>query len=164
MTKSRNIYDRHGAHNTPAYGVWSSMRARCNNPNNPAYDDYGARGITVCDTWSKFSAFLADMGHPPPGMTLERRGNDLGYSKENCVWASRTEQGRNKRNNVLITIDGETHALSVWAERLGLKYGTIHRRLIMGWSPEDAVKTPLITKRKGIPRGVKLHKIAEAVA
>ena len=90
-------------------------------------------------------------------MTLERVDNDKGYSKGNCVWADRTTQGRNKRNNVLLTIDGETHPLSVWAERSGIAYQTVHMRLRKGWTPEAAIKTPLVTVRKGIPRGTKLH-------
>lgn len=158
MTKSRGIHDMHGGHGTRAYGVWCSMRSRCNNPNSHAYADYGARGITVAANWSRFSGFIADMGHPAPGMTLERTDNDKGYSKENCIWATRAVQSLNKRSNVLLTIDGETLPLSVWAERVGLKYATVHQRLVKGWTPEDAVKTPLVTARKGIPRGEKIHK------
>jgi hypothetical protein len=158
MTKSRGIHDMHGCRNTRAYAIWSGMRSRCNNPNSPAYSNYGARGISVAPEWERFSTFIADMGHPADGMTLERVDNDKGYSKLNCVWATRTEQGRNKRNNVLITIGRETLPLSVWAERYGIAYKTAHMRLRKGWSPEDAVKTPLITQRAGIKRNVPLHK------
>jgi hypothetical protein len=157
MTKSKGIYERHGKRHTSAYGVWCSMLDRCTNPNNPAYKNYGQRGIGLSDRWGWFSSFYADMGDPPPGMTLERLDNNKGYSKENCIWADRKAQGRNKRNNVMITLDGETHPLSVWAERTGLKYATVHQRIRKGWTPEAAIKTPLITVRKGIPRGQKLH-------
>jgi len=129
------------------------MKARCGNPNADAYHDYGARGITVCDAWMDFGAFHADMGEPPPGSTLERRDNALGYSPENCVWASRTEQGRNKRNNRLLTIGGETLPMSAWAERYGVKIGTIHRRLKTGWSPMAAVLTPPLVMKTGGKRG-----------
>lgn len=158
MVQSRGIHDMHGGRHTRAYGVWCSMRSRCNNSNNPAYEDYGGRGIKVCDRWSRFSAFIADVGHPERGMTIERKDNDKGYSKDNCIWADRTTQGRNKRNNVLLTIDGETHPLSVWAERCGIKYKTVHMRIRKGWSPEDAVKTPLVKERSGIARGKRIHK------
>lgn len=157
MTKSRGIYERHGKHGAPAYGVWNSMKSRCENPNVKTYPDYGGRGITICERWKKFSNFLADMGEPAPGMTLERIDNNKGYYKENCDWATRTKQGRNKRNNVLLTINGETLPLSAWAERSGIKYATIHQRITKGWTPEAAVKTPLVTIRKGIPRGAKIH-------
>jgi hypothetical protein len=157
MTKSRGIYEMHGGRHTRAYEIWCGIRARCQNPNAPAYPNYGGRGITVCERWQRFSNFFADMGEPPKGMTLERIDNDGSYCPKNCVWADRRTQGRNKRNNRLLTIDGETHPISVWAERAGLRYATVHQRIVKGWSPEDAVKLPLITRRKGIPRGAKIH-------
>lgn len=151
----------HGCRHTRAYNIWCGMRSRCNNPNSPAYANYGGRGITVDPRWDKFSNFIEDMEHPVNGMTLERLDNDKGYSKANCIWATRTEQGRNKRNNILVTIEGETLPLSAWAERSGIKYATVHRRIVMGWSPEDAVRTPLVTNRKGVPRGAKIYKFRE---
>lgn len=152
---------KHGKAGTPVYNLWMSMRARCLNPNSAAYANYGGRGITLCDAWRRFENFYADMGDPPNGATLERIDNGHGYSPDNCRWADRVTQGRNKRNNVLLTIDGETHPLAVWAERAGLKYGTVHQRLRKGWSPEDAVKTPLVTKRKGVPRGKRIYQFQD---
>jgi hypothetical protein len=148
---------KHGKAKSRIWGVWRAMKSRCQNPNDAAYSNYGGRGIAVCDQWNDFANFLADMGEPAKGQTLERDNNELGYSLSNCRWADRFEQGRNKRNNVLLTIDGETHALSVWAERSGLKYSTVHWRVMQGWPPEAAVRTPLVTVRKGIPRGEKIH-------
>lgn len=157
MTKSRGIHDMHGGRHTRAYGVWCSMRARCNNPNNPAFGNYGGRGISVCESWGKFSNFIADMGEPEVGMTLEREDNDKGYSKDNCVWADRRTQSLNKRNNVLLTVDGETQPASVFAERTGIPYKTLHMRLRKGWSHENAVKTPIVRDRVGIKRGSVIH-------
>jgi hypothetical protein len=119
------------------------MKARCFNPNRPAFKDYGERGISVCERWLKFSNFYADMGEPEEGMTLERVKNEEGYSPENCKWATAAEQGLNKRNNVLVTIDGETLVLSQWCERLGLKYATVLRRIHKGWRPVDALIVPI---------------------
>ncbi len=162
MTKSRGLHEMHGRHHLKEYTVWASMRARCYNPHNQAWANYGGRGIAVCDAWALFSGFFADMGPRPEGGMLERIDNDMDYSPDNCRWATRRDQNLNKRNNVLISLDGETHPLSVWAERFGLKYGTVHQRITKyGWTPEQALKTPLITRRKGIPRGTKLVDCAE---
>jgi hypothetical protein len=73
------------------------MLARCNNPNATNWPRYGGRGVTVCDRWRKFENFLADMDVPPPGLTLDRKDNNLGYFKENCWWATVSEQNRNHR-------------------------------------------------------------------
>src|SRR5690349_12220947 len=84
---------------TPEYRTWNGMMHRCYSPKNPGWKNYGGRGIEVCDRWrfgadglSGFECFLLDMGCRPPGLTIERRNNDLGYSKENCVWADHTAQ------------------------------------------------------------------------
>ena len=148
----------HGKSGSRLYTVWNAMKARCSNPNNHAYERYGGRGIGYCARWEQFANFYEDMGDAPKGHTLERLENNKGYSTENCIWADRSQQGRNKRNNVMLTIDGETLPLVAWAERYGIAYGTVHRRLWHHkWSPEDAVKLPLVVRRKGIKRGLPLH-------
>lgn len=157
MTKSRGMREHHGLRSLPEYAVWTSMRSRCNNYRDPAWQNYGGRGIAVCPRWGKFSSFYADMGSRPEGWTLERIDNDLGYSPDNCKWAPRIEQSRNRRSVLAVTLDGETHPLSVWVERLGLKYATVHQRLTKyGWSVEQALRTPKVTHRSGIPRGQKI--------
>lgn len=71
----------HGLHKSKVYEVWRNMKARCGNPNNQRYKNYGSRGIAVCQRWLKFELFFEDMGHPPPGMTIERKNNDAGIVK-----------------------------------------------------------------------------------
>lgn len=86
----------------PLYGMYLQMKNRCYNPKTGAYKYYGARGITVCDEWlglTGFSNFVKDMGIRPENTSLDRRRNDLGYSKENCWWANAYEQARNTRSN-----------------------------------------------------------------
>lgn len=91
----------HGMTNTPEYGAWKNAISRCYNPNNKKYHDYGGRGIDVCDEWHQiaeigFIKFFEGMG-PSNGLTLERVDVNLGYSKENCIWDNRYNQGYNQR-------------------------------------------------------------------
>lgn len=137
------------------------MRSRCRNPNCPAFKNYGGRGITVCERWSDFRNFYADMGEAPPGMWIERVDNNAGYSPENCVWATRSEQMRNRRITHMLTMGGETKALSAWAEQYGLRIGTLHLRLKNGWPVEAAITTPLVKDRAGKPRGSIFHDSSE---
>lgn len=147
----------HGKSKTKIYGIWSSMLSRCRNPNNPAYSNYGARGISVCDEWNDFSTFYRDMGDRPHGMTLDRKDNNQGYCKENCRWAPRQVQARNRRGRRVVTACGTTKSLAEWSDETKISISTLSARLAEGWTPEAAVTTPLITKRAGIPRGEKLR-------
>src|SRR4029077_17253338 len=96
---------RHG-HNrcrrrSSTYSAWSAMWTRCRNRNQRCADRYVKRGIAVCERWKSFEAFLEDMGERPSGRSLERKNNNLGYSKENCKWGTADEQNRNKGNTKL---------------------------------------------------------------
>jgi hypothetical protein len=82
---------------SPTYRSWLAMKARCLNPKNKRFADYGGRGIAVCKRWLVFENFLADMGERPAGMTLDRIDNDIGYEKTNCRWADSQTQSTNKR-------------------------------------------------------------------
>lgn len=93
------IHTTHGMWKTPEYESWRGMIQRCSNTKNVNYDYYGGRGITVCARWLKFENFFEDMGKRPECLTIERMNNELGYFKENCKWASRTEQCVNQRIN-----------------------------------------------------------------
>jgi hypothetical protein len=125
---------------TRAYNTWHGMIQRCSNPRRREYARYGGRGITVCPEWrASFEVFLADMGEPPPGCSLERADNNGSYCKENCVWAPGKVQNRNRRSNRQLALNGRTQPLAAWAEELGIPYFTIHARLRRGWSVERAL-------------------------
>lgn len=79
---------------------YQDMKSRCYNVNHRAYKNYGARGIFVCERWkASYQNFLDDMGYKPDGLSLDRINNDLAYSKENCRWATATQQMRNTRRS-----------------------------------------------------------------
>ena len=83
---------------SPEHNSWRSMVKRCTYPKATGFKNWGGRGITVCERWlHSFEAFYADMGPRPEGTTLDRRDNDLGYSPDNCRWATRSEQNANQR-------------------------------------------------------------------
>jgi hypothetical protein len=89
---------KHGKCGTREYTSWEMMNARCNNPKATGYENYGGRGITVCERWRRFENFLADMGPRPAGTTLDRwPNNDGNYEPGNCRWATRAQQLGNRR-------------------------------------------------------------------
>jgi hypothetical protein len=140
----------HGGSKTPEYAVWRSMVDRCKLPTHQAYANYGGRGITVCERWSKYENFLADMGQQPfKGASIDRINNNEGYSPTNCRWANVLEQNRNRRTNRLITVGNETLPVSVWSARSGIRHNTITYRLDNGWAAQDAVTViPNLANRK----------------
>lgn len=123
----------HSMSKTLVYKAWLGMHRRCSDPSRPDYKNYGGRGITVCKRWRAFELFLADMGERPPGRSLERKKNSLGYSKSNCVWATRAEQNRNRRDSVKVRFQGETLNLVDWAQRLGFSPQTLYARYSRGF-------------------------------
>lgn len=126
------------------FQVWSEMRRRCNMPSHKQYLDYGGRGIRVCDRWLSFDNFVADMGPRSTGGMLERVNNDLGYSPENCKWATRVEQNSNRRNCIYVFLDGEQVTLKEACRRKGLKYRPVVKRIqYRGWSIDRALSTPI---------------------
>lgn len=129
------------------YNAWSSMKRRCYDPKVANYKHYGGRGITYNPAWEKFEVFLADMGEAPEGAQLDRIDNAGPYCKENCRWATPTQNSNNKRNNVRLTFQGETLTQSEWARRTGLSKEVIHSRLKRGWSIEEALTTPATVGR-----------------
>lgn len=123
----------------PLYHVWQGMRQRCTNPNNRQFADYGGRGITFDPRWDCFQTFLDDMGPRPDGYTLDRIDNDKGYSPENCRWADRKTQQRNRRIAVYVTIDGTQYRAIELADIAGVKTDTILSRVERGLSYSEVI-------------------------
>ena len=126
----------HGMTNTRLYRIWQNMFDRCKNKNNPGYKNYGGRGIIVCERWEKFHNFYFDMGDPPKGLTLERINNDGNYEPSNCKWATRKEQTNNARSNIVIEYNNQKLNLSQWAEKTGINYTTLYKRIKSNWPIE----------------------------
>jgi|ERR1700690_671018 len=129
---------------------WSGMKSRCNNPKDTCYANYGGRGIKVCDRWNEsFRNFFEDMGEAPSKIhTIERIEVNLGYSKDNCRWATMEEQANNKRNNRMLTFNGVTKSMAMWAKDLDMSYFLLRKRLYDGWTMEQAVNSPSGTRIK----------------
>ncbi len=144
----------HGLSKTPGYKHWHNMIGRCRNPDATAYADYGGRGISVCERWHDYPNFLADMGPRPPGMTLERRDNDGPYAPWNCRWATRAEQVRNRRNNIMVTINGYSMCVADAQKVLGLGHTTI----------DTTVRKRGLTHQQAVDHFVAKHQRAQLAA
>lgn len=137
---------RHGMNNTPLYSSWECMKARCNNPHNIGYSNYGGRGIQVCDEWNDFVQFMewANVNGYKEGLTLDRIDVNGNYEPDNCRWATKQEQANNRRTCIMITYFGETHSLKDWCRILNLPYSIIRTRMNkLNWDFWTAISTPL---------------------
>jgi len=142
-----------GKHPSAEYEAWGNMIGRCSGNRRRDSANYKDRGITVCQRWlDSFENFLADMGpRPSKGYTIERKNNEGNYTTENCEWATRTTQNRNKRSNHWLTFNGRTMLLIDWARELRMSRVTLIRRLERGWSVEKTLTTPPIKGQQSRP-------------
>lgn len=134
---------KHNGFGTRLYSVWNSMRQRCNNPKHHAYQNYGGRGISICNAWNDFAVFrdwALSTGYAEDAargkFTLDRIDVDGNYTPENCRWADMRTQTNNRRETVHVTYMSETHPLTEWANITGIKYHTLWSRYKRGLSPE----------------------------
>lgn len=137
----------HGCNGDEFYPTWWAMMRRCYNKNAHNYVRYGGRGIEVCKEWHDPAVFISwarsTIGHKTNGMTLDRIDNNQGYSPDNCRWASSVAQARNRRNNSLETINGETKTITEWCEQYGISSETVRSRQRKGMSLIEALTTPI---------------------
>lgn len=134
---------QHGMNKTPLHRVWCAMKERCSNPHNKRFANYGGRGISVCTEWANsFETFYnwAKANGYKQGLTIDRIDVNEGYNPENCRWVTTAQQNRNYSRNHNITLNGETHCITDWAEITGIKGATILHRLKAGKSVEEALR------------------------
>lgn len=156
-----NIRKTHGLSNTRIQRIHSGILSRCRSKTHKQYEDYGGRGIIVCDQWqgaTGLQTFLADMGYPPSSKhSIDRIDNDGPYSPENCRWATDKVQTRNTRQNHFIEYNGERLCITEWAEKYGLHPSCLRSRILhLGWDFERAISTP----SAGRPIGTKENRSA----
>ncbi len=131
-------YTTHGLKKHSLYAIWLGIKTRCKNKNSPAYESYGGRGIIICKEWeSNFGKFYEDMSPTyEKGLTIERKDVNGNYDKENCIWATRLQQARNRRSNLFIdTLEGNM-TLSEAARKAGVS-STAMKYRIKNWPKEQ---------------------------
>lgn len=135
--------DSHGLTNTKLYGVWRTMKSRCLNPNNKKYNDYGGRGIKVCEEWSlhfrSFYDWAMSNGYEE-GLSIDRIDNDCDYCPENCRWTDWVTQANNRRVTPIIVVDGVRRTAREWSVIAKVNYRTILRRYHKGLTGSELIK------------------------
>lgn len=120
---------KHGKCRSVEYKTWVSMKQRCESIGGAGYENYGARGIRVCDRWQDFTLFLEDMGERPKGHSIERRDVHKGYQPDNCFWMKNEKQATNTRRSIIWTVEGNEYASAQIASKAtGLSTAVIQRR------------------------------------
>lgn len=140
---------RHNQSESSEYASWEAMKARCLNPKNKFYNNYGGRGITVCDKWLDFKNFINDMGKKPSKeYTIDRIDVNGNYEPHNYRWSDKHTQCRNRRTNVKFEINGETKILMDIARENNLHQQTIKDRISKGMTIEEAISKSYKYTRK----------------
>lgn len=125
------------------YIIWRGMKRRCLSPKEPAFQDYGARGIGLDSVWAEnyleFKSWALKNGYKKD-LTIDRKNNNGSYTPENCTWSDRKHQARNRRSSRLLTAFGKTQTIAEWSEQTGLSQPRIVSRLNkLNWDAEKAV-------------------------
>lgn len=137
------IAQKHGKSNTRLYNIWTHMKARCYNKNDQHYENYGSRGIVVCDEWKhnfmNFYNWAMNNGYRE-NLSIDRIDVDGNYEPDNCRWVDVKIQNCNKRTSIYLTYDGKTQTIGTWANELNINKTTIYYRYHkLGWSDKECL-------------------------
>lgn len=166
-TKSCGCYrkekvTKHGGRYSRIYSIYRGMITRTTNANSQEFEDYGGRGITICDEWlgeqgfETFQYWALNNGYAD-NLTIDRIDNDKGYSPDNCRWSDRKTQNNNKSNTIYLTYNNETKSLAEWAEEIGIDRVTLYDRIyIYGWSVDKALSTQVRGNKANVSISKKL--------
>lgn len=136
---------KHGLCKSRLYRTWTHMIGRCYNATDAAYDNYGGRGIVMCNEWKNsfcsFYDWALENGYND-SLTIDRIDVDGNYCPENCRWVDQKTQQNNRRDNVFVEYNGKRITVAQLAEITGAKPASLRRRLKTGWSVEKIVNTP----------------------
>lgn len=140
---------KHGMSQERIYNIWNGMMGRCYNQKAKFYNDYGGRGIYVCDEWYDVNNFVewALVNGYNKKLTIDRIDVNGNYEPDNCRWITNKEQQNNKRNNVFIEYQGETKTLQQWSEILEINHTVIRNRLKRGWSLDRLFEKPKFIRK-----------------
>lgn len=143
---------RHGMSHTRLYYVWGNIKRRCYDNTNPAYKNYGGRGIKMCDSWKcsfeSFAEWALNNGYSD-SLTIERINVNGDYCPENCTWIPNNEQQNNRTTCLLYKYNGETKNLAEWCSYFNLPYMTVYTRLFRWkWGFERAISEPIHVEKR----------------
>ena len=122
----------HGMRHTRLYSIWTNMKTRCYNPKVSGFENYGGRGIAICNDWKddfvNFYDWAMATGYND-NLTIERVDVNGNYEPKNCMWIEACEQSKNRRSNIYIELNGKVNTLKGWCNELGLPYKIVHQRM-----------------------------------
>lgn len=142
----------HKLSKSPLYFTWKRMLKRCYDENSQDYNNYGARGINVCEEWKNnpinFVNWCNNNGYKK-GLSIDRINNDGNYEPSNCRWVNMKEQARNRRSSRLLPFNGKMISMAEYCEINKISYAAISKRLNeLGWDEQRALSTEVRQRQK----------------
>lgn len=133
---------KHKHSRSKLYDIYYKMRHRCYNKHDKNYNNYGGRGIKICDEWlsdfMNFYKWSMNTGYCKT-LTIDRIDVNGNYEPNNCRWVDWDTQANNRRNNVYLTYNGKTQTIARWSKELNICYHTLMYRHNKGWSDKECL-------------------------